>query len=105
MKNIFQPLPEQFKDGNNLADNGILEMLEWFADPTKLEKTFFELNVDASLTEDDVVAFFDPLCKTARRVSDYGALLVVFLDGKFEKYQPTLGATTAFTSLHVLIFV
>jgi hypothetical protein len=79
---IFMNHPVGWLSNDFNADSRtVIEMLDWFASST-LERTFFELNVDASLTEDQIVDFFADVCRTARKVEDSGALVVVFLDGK-----------------------
>ena len=79
---IFMNNPVGWLSDNFNADSRtVIEMLDWFASSI-LERTFFELNVDASLTEGQIVDFFDDVCRTARKVEDSGALVVVFLDGK-----------------------
>jgi hypothetical protein len=47
-----------------------------------LHKTFFEINVDASLTEKDFVNMFDEICATAEALRGTEATIVVFLDGE-----------------------
>jgi hypothetical protein len=55
-------------------------MLESFFAST-LEKTFFEINVDASMTEDDFICRFDEINAVASRLKGSEATIVVFLDG------------------------
>jgi len=81
---IYSETPTEWLPDNFTGESRILlEMLDWFVS-SRLEKTFFELNVDASLTEDTIVTFFAEVSRTARKVEDYGALVVVFLDGKYK---------------------
>ena len=72
-------LPDHFTGESRI----LLEMFDWFVSST-VEQTFFELNVDASLTEDKIVSFFTEVSRIARKVADSGALVVVFLDGKYK---------------------
>ena len=78
---IFQDVPEDFKAEITGESNVVLELLNWFRESTQ-EQTFFELNVDASLNETQIKAFFDQVSRTARKVASSGALVIVFLDGK-----------------------
>ena len=56
------------------------QYLEFFRN-SALEKSFFELNVDASLTEADFVKFFKEVTAVATKIADSDATVVVFLDG------------------------
>lgn len=47
------------------------------------EKTFFNIDVDSSLTEDDFVEFFIEIRAVAQRLQQCDATVVVFLDGTF----------------------
>jgi hypothetical protein len=58
-------------------------LLQSFNDSV-LENTFFEINIDSSMTEDDFVRFFDEINAVASRLSESEATIVVFLDGTFE---------------------
>ena len=70
-----------FLDNFNGESGTVMELLDWFIS-SGVERTFYELNVDASLSENQIVDFFQDVCRTARKVEDSGALVVVFLDGK-----------------------
>ena len=79
---IFQKIPELYEKGNKGDTLIVSQLLEWFADSV-LEKTFFEINVDSSLTQDNIVQEFEVIRATARKIFDSKAIVVVFLDGKF----------------------
>jgi hypothetical protein len=68
--------------GPEFAVQEALEMLEQFS-CSVLEKTFFEINVDASLTEKDFVRMFEEVRVTAKKLAGSNATVVVFLDGKY----------------------
>lgn len=73
---------ESSADHNTPLDYGkaAVEVLEWFQNGS-LEQTFFEINVDASLTEDDFSKIFNEVRETAERLRSTDAIVVVFLDG------------------------
>jgi hypothetical protein len=77
---LFAALPSPFREPE-FAVQEALEMLELF-DCSVLEKTFFEINVDASLTEKDFVRMFEEVRVTAKKLAGSDATVVVFLDGK-----------------------
>ncbi len=78
---LFRPVPPEFVAVNDARTKSATAFLDWFG-RSELEPTFFEVNVDASLTETDVVSNFNEIRSTARRlVGLEGALVVVFLDG------------------------
>ena len=79
---IFQKVPDKFKSNLSGETNAVLDMLNWFVQCDQ-EETFFELNIDASLTEAHIKYFFYEVSKTAQRLAQSKALIVVFLDGKF----------------------
>ena len=84
---IYSEIPTEWLSDNFTGESRILlEMLDWFVS-SRLEQTFFELNVDASLNEDKIVTFFTEVSITARKLADYGALVVVFLDGKYKPFS------------------
>lgn len=58
-----------------------LDALEFFCSSV-LEKTFYEINVDASLTENDFIRIFEEVRSTADRLVGSDATIFVFLDGK-----------------------
>jgi hypothetical protein len=58
-------------------------LLQSFNDSV-LENTFFEINIDSLMTEDDLVRFFDEINAVASRLSESEATIVVFLDGTFD---------------------
>jgi uncharacterized protein YegL len=59
--------------------SAVIELLKWVRQ-SRLESTFFELNVHSSITEGDVVAFFEPIRELARKLASHSARIVVFLD-------------------------
>ena len=81
---LFKDIPRSF--ANTAGDtNDALEFLDWFKEATQ-EQTFFELNVDASLTETDITDFFIQVSKTADKLLSSEAIVIVFLDGMFVLY-------------------
>jgi len=58
-----------------------LDTLDFFSRST-LERTFFDINVDSSLTEADFVGMFQEIRATARKLQQCDSTIVVFLDGK-----------------------
>jgi von Willebrand factor type A domain len=58
------------------------QRLEFFSNAV-LEKTFFEINVDASFTEGDFIKIFKEVTAVAKKIVNSEATVVVFLDGKF----------------------
>lgn len=78
---LFQGIPSRFDDGCEGATLVVSAMLKWFSESI-LEETFFEINVDASISADDIVSYFESIQRTARKISDSDAIVVVFLDGK-----------------------
>lgn len=77
---LFAALPSPIP-GHDFTVQEALETLELF-DYSVLEKTFFEINVDASLTEKDFVLMFEEVRVTAKKLAGSDATVVVFLDGK-----------------------
>jgi hypothetical protein len=75
---LFQVLPEMFSNDQSAS---VLEMLHWFAS-SRLERTFFEINIDSSMDDNDVVELLKPAREAARRLKGVGGLVVVFFDGK-----------------------
>ena len=72
---IFKNSPISFRDCNDGNDtSAVLCSLQWFAEAS-LERTFFELNVDASLDEAEIISFFDDVCEKAQRVAPSGAMV------------------------------
>jgi hypothetical protein len=78
---LFAALPSPIP-GPDFAVQEALEALELFG-CSILEKTFFEINVDASLTEKDFVRIFEEVRVTAKKLAGSDATVVVFLDGKY----------------------
>lgn len=80
---IFQDVPSEFRlNGDNGDTEVVTNMLKWFS-TSHLEKTFFEINIDSSLTEAYFVKEFQNIQETAKKVEESNAIVVVFLDGKF----------------------
>ena len=80
---IFQGPPLHYTESCDYSTKLVSDFLSWFGQST-IESTFFEINVDASLTEEDVVQHFCDIRLTARKLIDSEALVVVFLDGKYK---------------------
>ena len=80
--NVFQEVPLEFSSATESRSNGSRSFLRWFCN-SALEPIFFDVNVDSSLTEQDFVASFIPIRKSAQRLLGTEALVVVFLDGEF----------------------
>ena len=74
---IFVDLPPL--EEMDMSANG-RQYLEFFS-RSVLEKSFFEINVDASLTESDFIKFFEDVTAVAKKVKNSEATVVVFLDG------------------------
>jgi hypothetical protein len=80
---LFSLVPEEFDLTEDAKTKSVASFLRWFG-KTELESTYFEVNVDASLTETDVAASFEEIRCIARKIQDSEeALIVVFLDGKY----------------------
>jgi hypothetical protein len=77
---LFAALPSP-NPGPDFVVQEALETLELFG-CAGLEETFFEINVDSSLTENDFVRMFEEVRVTAKKLAGSDATVVVFLDGK-----------------------
>jgi hypothetical protein len=77
---LFAALPSLIPEPDSAIQEA-LETLKLFG-CAGLEKTFFEINVDASLTEKDFVRMFEEVRVTAKKLAGSDATVVVFLDGK-----------------------
>jgi hypothetical protein len=80
--NMFRSIPEEFNLDSESRTKSVRAFLNWFAEAL-LEPTFFDINVDASLTELDIVGKFSEIQEAARKLLGTGALVVVFLDGEY----------------------
>jgi hypothetical protein len=82
---IFAELPKELSsvssDSKTSMDQA-LSLLEFFGSSCP-EKTFFEINVDSSLSEGDFLRQFCEVRATAKKLAGSEALVVVFLDGEF----------------------
>jgi hypothetical protein len=79
---LFSSMPEEFNVIEDAQTKSVAAFLRWFGS-AELETTFFEINVDASLTEADVATSFEEIRSSARKMQNLEeALVVVFLDGK-----------------------
>ena len=78
---VFQEVPAEYVCDVEARTTVVVSFLDWFCGAT-LEPMFFDVNIDSSLTESDIVRSFDPIRKVARKVLPSGALVVVFLDGE-----------------------
>jgi hypothetical protein len=63
-----------------------LDTLDFFS-RSVLERTFFDINVDSSLSEADFVRMFQEIRAVARKLHQSDATIIVFLDGKFTDQQ------------------
>jgi hypothetical protein len=80
---IFEEIPPSFDEKGAKGDTIVVaQMLKWFSSSV-LEKTFYEINVDSSLTEDNLIQYFDRIQVMAKKMLTSKALVVVFLDGKW----------------------
>ena len=87
---IFKDPPFEFDQKGAEGETVILsQMLKWFSDSV-LEETFYEINVDSSLCEDDILEYFDHIQTTAKKVLNSNAVVVVFLDGMSANNIPIL---------------
>jgi von Willebrand factor type A domain len=87
LKSKIQSLPSHassvYLDRDEFTVSSVAEALRQFVN-TSLEQMYFEINVDASLTEGDYIENFDEISRSARKVSGANATIVVFLDGTFQ---------------------
>ncbi len=80
---IFQKMPSQYQSNDVGGDSEkVTDMLKWFA-ASHLEKTFFEINIDSSLSEKYFLSEFEVIRKAAQKVEASGGIVVVFLDGEY----------------------
>lgn len=94
---VFVCEPESEKGETSLIQTS-LHLLEFF-DSCFLEQTFFEVNVDASLTEDHFIQVFLDIRTAASRLKGSEATIVVFLDGMYVAlcwFQATSSLTHCF---------
>ena len=75
---IFQAIPVAFKEADTST---VIEFVKWVGE-SRLEATFFELNVHSSIQERDVIDFFDPIRALAQKLAGHSASVIVFLDGE-----------------------
>lgn len=78
---MFQEVPLEYTEAGEARTTMVASLLNWFCS-TVLERTFFDVNVDASLTEEDFVESFLPIKMAAQKLLGSEAVVVVFLDGK-----------------------
>ena len=81
---IFEDCPIDLQESDIGDTDTVLKVLKWFA-TNALKQTFFQFDIDASLTEDHVLRAFKKVRETARRISDVGAIVIVFLDGELQR--------------------
>jgi len=79
---IFVNYPAQFQFEEKGDTKTVEKVFEWFASSI-VEETFFPFDVDASLTTEYLVEEFEKVQQKAKKISDSGAIVIVFLDGKF----------------------
>jgi hypothetical protein len=77
----FQEPPSKFHAGSRTSPKLLSDYLKWFSE-SKVERTFFEINVHSSLTEADILHYFKYIRETAKKLKESLASVVVFLDGK-----------------------
>ena len=77
---IFAELPTDLQKPPSCPEE-LVAVLTWFKE-AHLEGMFFEMTMDSSLTEDDIMASFVEPRRVARKVRSSGALVVVFIDGE-----------------------
>ena len=78
-----------------------LDALDFFSQ-SALERTFFDINVDSSLTEADFVGMFQEVRATARKLQQCDSTIVVFLDGK--SFPVRCGRPVERSSTHPFFF-
>lgn len=78
---VFQEVPLEYVEAEEARTTVVAATLNWFCS-NMLERTFFDVNVDASLTEQDFLDSFVPIKATAQKLLGSEAMVVVFLDGK-----------------------
>jgi len=79
---IFQSIPSELNNDGESRSSTVRSLLDWFASAI-LEPTFFDINVDSSLTEKDIMAKFEDIRRVADKLLHADALVVVFLDGEY----------------------
>ena len=89
---IFAEVPASLNHPPSCGDE-LVAILNWFKE-AHLEELFFEMTMDSSLTEDDIVNSFIEARRVARKVQSSGALVVVFIDGEWS--QPLLRSDVFF---------
>jgi hypothetical protein len=77
---VCRDVPIEYSSASEGRTVIVTKFLRWFGDPA-LEPLFFDVNMDSSLTEGDIVESFHPVRSVARKCSE--AVVVVFLDGEF----------------------
>jgi hypothetical protein len=78
---IFQGVPVEYAESGEARTTVVSSMLNWFCS-NMLECTFFDVNVDSSLTERDFLESFVPIKAAAQKLRGSEAMVVIFLDGK-----------------------
>ena len=82
----FQDCPTQYSSCDSNHDTKEVEnLLNWFSE-SKLHQTFFEINIDASLNESDILQEFKSIQDVSEKLIDSKAIVIVFLDGKLERF-------------------
>jgi hypothetical protein len=76
----FAAFPSSSSDTDSVSQIA-LKQVEFFGSSI-VEKTFFEINVDASLTERDFIELFEEVRVTADKLAGSDTTIIVFLDGK-----------------------
>lgn len=78
---MFESCPYGSAVSSSVEEDDVIAFVRWFA-RASLKRTFFEINVDSSLSEVFFVDRFAEICATASEVASVGASVIVFLDGK-----------------------
>jgi hypothetical protein len=76
---LFQEVPREYTNDGEARTNVAKAFLSWFSNAA-LEPTFFDVNVDSSLNEQDFVECFVPIRRAAQKLLGSDAIVVVFLD-------------------------
>ena len=74
---LFEPIPSHL--ATMMEAETTQELITWFAD-SKLEQTFFDINIHGSLTADDLKKKVDEARRVAQKLSSMDVKVVIFLD-------------------------
>jgi hypothetical protein len=84
---MFQKPPSKFSTCAKLSPEILSPYLAWFSE-SFIEPLFFEINVHSSLSESDILHYFQEIQATSKKIKESQATVVVFLDGtsQFSKF-------------------